>query len=72
MVIVPKETYQFRWDVYGALAAVERPVGDGADTTFGAFLITALTTFKSGATERNLIVRLTTFNLLDLCLSFDC
>ena len=34
-------------------------------TEFGAFLITALTTSKSGATEINFIVRLTTFSLLD-------
>ena len=26
-----KESYQMWWDVYGALAAVERPVRDGAD-----------------------------------------
>ena len=41
-------------------------------TVFGAFLITALTTFKPGATDRNVIERLTTFNLLDLRLSLDC
>ena len=41
-------------------------------TVLGAFLITALTTSKSGATNRNFIVRLTTFNLMDLRLSLDC
>ena len=41
-------------------------------TAFGAFLITAITTFKWGATKRNFIVRLTTFNLLDLRLILDC
>ena len=34
-------------------------------TAFGAFLITVFTNSKSGATERNFIVRLITFNLLD-------
>ena len=41
-------------------------------TAFGAFLITVFTTHKSGATEYNFIVRLITFNLLDLRLSLDC
>ena len=41
-------------------------------TAFGAFLITALTICKSGATDKNFIIRLTTFNLLDLRLSLDC
>ena len=36
--MVPKERYQLRWDVYGALAAVERPVGDGADDRVQCFL----------------------------------
>ena len=36
--MVPKERYQLRWDVYGALAAVERPVGDGADDRVRFFL----------------------------------
>ena len=31
MFMVPTNMYQFRYDVYGALAAVERPVGDGID-----------------------------------------
>ena len=31
MVIVPEKRYQVRLDVYGALAAVDRPVRDGAD-----------------------------------------
>ena len=38
--------------------------------TFGAFLITALTTSKSGATARNFIVGSTTFNLLYLPFKF--
>ena len=29
--MAPEERYQVRWDVSGALEAVERPVGDGAD-----------------------------------------
>ena len=74
---MPKERYQVRWNVYGALAAVERYVGYGADDRvlwcwIGAFLITALTMCKSGATKKNFIIRLTTFNLLDLRLSLDC
>ena len=40
-------------------------------TEFGVFLITVFTTFKSGETERNIIVRLTTFNLFDVRLSLD-
>ena len=41
-------------------------------TAYGAFLITVLTISKSGATKRNFILRLTTFNLLDVRLSLDC
>ena len=70
--MAPEKRYQVRWDVYGALAAVKRPVGDGADNRVRCFLITVFTTSKSGATERNFIVRLTTFNLLDVRLSLDC
>ena len=36
--MVPKERYQLRWDVYGALAAVECPVGDCADDRVRCFL----------------------------------
>ena len=35
--MVPKERYQLRWDMYGVLAAVERPVGDGADDSVRCF-----------------------------------
>ena len=35
---MPKERYQLRWDVYSALAAVERPVGDGSDDRVLCFL----------------------------------
>ena len=35
-----------------------------------AILITALTPSKSGATDRNFIVRLITFSLLDLIVNF--
>ena len=38
MVMVLKERYQLRWDVSGTLAAVERPVGDGADDRLRCFL----------------------------------
>ena len=57
------------------LAAVERPVGDGADeamTSFGCLLITAFTTFKSGVTTRNFIIRFITLSLSSLHLSLDC
>ena len=36
--MVNKERYQLRCNVDGALAAVERPVGDGADDRFRCFL----------------------------------
>ena len=58
--------------MYGVLAIVSAPLEMAAITEIGAFLITALTTTKSVATERNFIVRLTTFNLLNLRLSLDC
>ena len=29
--VAPEKRYQVRWDVYCALAAVKRPVGNGAD-----------------------------------------
>ena len=70
--MVPKERYQFQWDMYGALAAVERLIEDDADDRVRCFLDYALTTFKSGAMVRNFIVRLITFNLLDLRLTLDC
>ena len=35
---MPKKRYQLRWDVYGALPAVERPVGDDADDRVRCFL----------------------------------
>ena len=38
MVIALKERYQVRWDVYGALEAVEHRVGDGADDRVRCFL----------------------------------
>ena len=38
MVMMPKERYQLRWYVYSALAAVERPVGDGAEYCVRSFL----------------------------------
>ena len=61
-----------QWGVHGALAIVERSLEMAPMTAFGAFLITTLTTFKSSATERNFIVNLTTFSLLDLRLSLNC
>ena len=36
--MVNKEKYPLRWDAYGALAVVERPVGDGADDGVRCFL----------------------------------
>ena len=33
-----EKRYPVQWDVYGALAAVERPVGDGADYRVRCFL----------------------------------
>ena len=36
--MVPEERYQMRWDVYRALAAVERPLRDGADDRVRCFL----------------------------------
>ena len=41
-------------------------------TAFSAVYITAFTTSKSNETKRHFIVRLTSFNLLDLRLSSDC
>ena len=38
MVILPEKKYQVRLDVYGALAAVERFVGNGADDRVRCFL----------------------------------
>ena len=36
--MAPEERYQVRLDVYGVLATVERPVGDGADDRVRCFL----------------------------------
>lgn len=57
-----------QWDVHCVSAGVERRVGDGGAeiTAFGAFYSTAIATFKSKVTERNFIVRLTNFSLLNL------
>ena len=38
MVMVPKETYQMRWNVNGAKAAVDLFVVDGADDLVLCFL----------------------------------
>ena len=38
VVMVPENRYLVRWDMYAALAAVERPVGDGADDCIWCFL----------------------------------
>ena len=40
-------------------------------TSFGAFYSTALATFKSEATEKYCIVRLTSFSWLNFRLKFD-
>ena len=50
---------------------VSAPLEMAPKTAFGVVFITALRPFKSGATERNFIVRLITFNLLYLRLSLD-
>ena len=36
--VAPEKRYQVQWDVYGALADVSRPVGDGADNRVRCFL----------------------------------
>ena len=36
--MVPKKRYKVQWNVYGALAAVERPVGDNADNRIWCYL----------------------------------
>ena len=41
-------------------------------SAFDAFIITTLKMCKSGATDRNFIICLTNFNLLDILLSLDC
>ena len=38
MGMVPEEIYNVRWDVYGAQAAVERFVGNGAEDRVWCFL----------------------------------
>ena len=43
----------------------------GRMTASCAFLITTFTNFKSGATGKNFIVRLTTFSVNELHLSLD-
>ena len=35
--MAPEESYQVQWDVYGALAAAQRPVEDGADDRVRCF-----------------------------------
>ena len=67
-----EKRYQVRWDVYGAVAAVERPVGDGADNRVRCFLDYGSYDFQIGCNGKKFIVRLTTFNLLDVRLSLDC
>ena len=69
---MPEERYQVRWDVYCVLAAVERPVGDGADDRVRWFLDYGFYDDQIGCNGKNLIVRLTTFNLFDLRLNLDC
>ena len=41
-------------------------------TAFDAFWSTALATSKSGATNKNFALSLTSFRLMNICLSLDC
>ena len=61
-----------RWDVYGALAAVKRPVEDGIDDRVRCFLNYGSYDLQIRRNGKKFTVRLTTFNLLDLRLSLDC
>ena len=60
-----------RLNVYGALRQLSALLEMAPMSAFVAFLITAFTMFKSIATQRNFIIRLTTFNLWDLRLILD-
>ena len=70
--MMSEERYQVRWHVYGAMAAVERCVGNGADDRVWCFLDYGSYDVKIGRYDKNFIARLTTFNLFNLRLSLDC
>ena len=48
----PEEKYQVRWDVYGALAAVESPVRDGSDDRVRCFFDYGSYDVKIGRNEK--------------------
>ena len=68
---MPEERLQVQWEGYSALESVERRVGDGAD-----YRVQCLLENRSGdgirGEEEKFNFALTSFRLLDFCLSLDC
>ena len=61
----PEKRDQVRWNVYCALAAVERPVGDGADNRVKCFHDYGLYDVKIGRNGKKFYC---TFNYVQLCI----
>ena len=72
VVIVFNKRYEVRWDVFGALAAVERLVKDSADNCVRCFFDYVFYDVQIRRNGKIFIVRLITFNLLDVRLSLAC
>ena len=70
--VAPERDIRCGWMFTATWRQFSVPLEMAPIIAFVAFLIMVLTTSKSGATERNFIVRLTTFNFLDIRLSLDC
>ena len=58
------ENYQMRWDVCGALAAVERPVGDGANNYVRCFLDNGSYDVEIGRNGKKFYCRFNYFQLV--------
>ena len=70
--MVTEKRYQVWWNVYCAQAAVKRRVGDGADDRVSCSLDYGSNDVQIRCKGKTFIIRLTTFNLLDLRSSLNC
>ena len=68
--MVPEERYQVLSDVYGALAAVERPVGDGADDRVRCFLNYGFYNVQIGCNGKEFYCRFNNFQLVGFTFKF--
>ena len=68
--MAPEQRYQVRWDVYGALAAVYRPCGDGANNRVRCFLDYGSYDFHIGRNGKKFDFTLNRFQLVGCTFKF--